>query len=77
MTILNEMFNIVRKIELLINTTNNFILFRCFEIFYVEKIVNENKYIKTQFIIIENKKFMFLKINAFIFLFQFDKKKAF
>ena len=37
--------------------------------FYIKKIVNENKYIKTQIIIIKNKKFIFLKINAFVSFF--------
>ena len=46
---------------------NNLILFRYFEVFYIKKIVNESEYIKTQFIIIKNKKFMFLKINTLIF----------
>ena len=46
MTILNEAFNIVRKIELLINATNNFVLFRYFEMPYIKRIINKNKYIK-------------------------------
>ena len=37
--------------------------------FYIKKIVNKNKYIKTQIIIIENKNFIFLKINALILFF--------
>ena len=69
MIILNKTFNIIRKTELLINAINNFILFRCFKISYIEEIINKNEYIKTQFIVIKNKKFMFLKINAFIFIF--------
>ena len=45
--ILNKTFNIVREIELLINAINNFILFRYFEMFYVEKIINKSKYVET------------------------------
>ena len=63
------MSDIVQKIELLINAINNFVLFRYFEMSYIKKIINENKYIKTQIIIIKNKKFMFLKINALISFF--------
>ena len=76
-TISNETFNIVREIELLINATNNLILFRYLEMFYIKKIVNKNEYIKTQIIIFKNEKFIFLKINAFVFLFQFNKKNTF
>ena len=45
--IFNKTFNIIREIELLISATNNFILFRCFEISYIERIINKSKYIKT------------------------------
>ena len=73
----NKTFNIVRKIESLINAINNFILFRYLEVFYIERIVNKSKYIKTQIIIIENKKFIFLKINALFFFFNSIKKMFF
>ena len=69
MTIFNKTPNIVREIELSINATNNLILFRCLEMSYTEKIINKNKYAKTQFIVIKNKKSMFLKINTLIFFF--------
>ena len=47
MTISNKALNIVREIGSLINTTNNFVLFRCFEMSYIKKVINKNKYIKT------------------------------
>ena len=76
-TISNKTFNIIRKIELLINATNNFILFHYFEMFYIKKIVNKNEYIKMQIIIIKNKKFIFLKINIYIYFFNLIKKTLF
>ena len=75
-TISNKTFNIVREIELLINATNNLVLFRYFKMSYIKKIINKSEYVKTQIIIFENKKSISLKINASVFFFQFDKKNV-
>ena len=70
MTIFNKTFDIFEKSRLLINTINDFILFRYFKMFCVKKIIRERKNIKTQIIIIKNKKSMILKINAIVFFFN-------
>ena len=47
MIISNKAFNIIRKVELLINAINDFVLFNYIKTFYIREIVNKKKYIKT------------------------------
>lgn len=63
----NKTFFIVRKLELLINAINDFVVFYYFKMFDNKIIVYKIKNIKTQIIVFNNKKSMLLKSNAIAF----------
>ena len=55
-TFFDKTFNIVRKSKSLINAINDFVLFRRFKVLCFEKIMYKNEDIKTQIVVVENKK---------------------